>query len=611
MDRAEKKRARGESDGDGAGPAASRASRAPRVDDAPRRHAVGHSVDTVLAQGGFVGHRSFGPGDSRSAFLGDATGSIIPPIFPSTTYARDGSRGGYDLRHISVPPKDVIVDASADDETRAARSSGKKGNDRSGNHHPKGHPTTRPSDKGLMYSRPDNPTYTQTESLLASLEGGQDAALFSSGMAAVAAVATATLRAGDRAAIPKNCYFAVRVFFQEWCEQFGVECALYDCEKQGDLERAVRGETRGEIRGDKKEKHVQVGDGKCKLLWIETPSNPTWRVTDVIAAASFAKKCGATVCCDATVLTPLVCRPLSLGADLVMHSATKYLNGHSDVVAGAVVGRTYEQTVSPLPSETRQAEVWSRLLRARSFGGSVLGPFEAWLLLRGMRTLHVRVKRQCESAMYLAKKLRAHACVSAVFYPGLDSHPGHALAAEQQSSKSNEEEASERLFGGMLSVRCAGGKEAALLTTSLTKVWFPATSLGGVESLMEHRKSVEGPTSETPDDLLRLSVGLENAHDLWMDLSKALEEAHARTSGRRAAAGGVFGVVGKSGSRMCKRGCRGLVRMSDAATHARVRGKPYCKNTDGAFAAWVSGTFANESDAWVASVVDARPELRD
>ena len=276
--------------------------------------------------------------------------------------------------------------------------------------------------------------------------------------------------------------------------------------------------------------HVEnFGDGKCKLLWIETPSNPTWRVTDVIAAVTVAKKCGTTVCCDATVLTPLVCKPLKLGADLVMHSATKYLNGHSDVVAGAVVGRKTFLSENRDPSETRQTEVWRRLLRARSFGGSVLGPFEAWLLLRGMRTLHVRVKRQCESAMYLAKKLEAHACVSAVFYPGLDSHPGHVIAASQQSSKVNEN--AERLFGGMLSIRCAGGKEAALLTTSLTKVWFPATSLGGVESLMEHRKSVEGPSSETPDDLLRLSVGLENKHDLWMDLSKALEEAHARTSG--------------------------------------------------------------------------------
>ena len=591
-------------------------------------------MDTVLAQGGFVGHRSFGPGDSNSAFLGDATGSIIPPIFPSTTYARDGSRGGYDLRHYSVPPKDVIVDdIFGDDDTRAARSSRKKGDssgNASGNHHAKGHPDKphlddKETEKGLMYSRPDNPTYTQTESLLASLEEGQDAALFSSGMAAVAAVASATLRAGDRAAIPKNCYFAVRVFFEEWCEQFGVECALYDCEKPGDLERAVlHGET---SRGgeNKEKKHVEnFGDGKCKLLWIETPSNPTWRVTDVIAAVTVAKKCGTTVCCDATVLTPLVCKPLKLGADLVMHSATKYLNGHSDVVAGAVVGRrtvssengetpdknAYEQRDSrSLPSETRQTEVWRRLLRARSFGGSVLGPFEAWLLLRGARTLHVRVARQCESAMFLAKKLLSHARVSAVFYPGLDSHPGHVVAAQQQSSKPSED--NERLFGGMLSIRCAGGKEAALVTTSLTKVWFPATSLGGVESLMEHRKSVEGPSSETPDDLLRLSVGLENKHDLWMDLSEALEEAHARTSGRRAVASGPGGAFGRPGSRVCKRGCRGLVRMNDPATHARVRGKPYCKNTDGAFASWLSRTFANESDAWVASVVDARPGLRD
>ena len=184
-----------------------------------------------------------------------------------------------------------------------------------------------------MYSRPDNPTYTRAESVLASLEGGADAALFSSGMAAVSAVASAVLRAGDRAAVPKNCYFAVRVFFQEWCERYGVDCVLYDCEIKGDLENAVRGVDHADD---------PAGDGKCKLLWIETPSNPTWRVTDIRAAAAVARACGAVTCCDATVLTPLVCRPLTLGADLVMHSATKYLNGHSDVVAGAVVGRKRE-----------------------------------------------------------------------------------------------------------------------------------------------------------------------------------------------------------------------------------------------------------------------------
>ena len=530
MERAEKKRARGKDDDADAGPAASRATPGePRVDDARRRR-EGHSVDTVLAQGGFVGHRD-GFRSNEGGFLGDATGSIIPPIFPSTTYARVGSRMGYDLRHMSTPRhRDVISDlVPHDDDAFGDRLAGKQTQTRHQTEDKK-HP--------LMYSRPDNPTYTQAESVLASLEGGADAALFSSGMAAVSAVASATLRAGDRAAVPKNCYFAVRVFFQEWCERYGVDCVLYDCEIKGDLENAVRGVDRADD---------PAGDGKCKLLWIETPSNPTWRVTDIRAAAAVARACGAVTCCDATVLTPLVCRPLTLGADLVMHSATKYLNGHSDVVAGAVVGRktsTAEASVGGVggvggvdadAGSDAFPKVWDRLLRARSFGGSVLGPFEAWLLLRGMRTLHVRVRAQCATAAALANKLRSHPCVAAVYYPGLETHPGHAVARAQQSSPfsfsantracgSNDQ----KMFGGMLSVRCVGGGKAAVMTTSMTKVWFPATSLGGVESLVEHRKTVEGPSSETPDDLLRLSVGLEHADDLYRDLSEALWDAHGR-----------------------------------------------------------------------------------
>ena len=522
MGRAERKRSREEDDEDGAGPAASRAPAGePRVDDArPRRE--GHSVDTVLAQGGFVGHRSSGPsgpgGSCRSGgFLGDATGSIIPPIFPSTTYARDGSRGGYDLRHMPTPRRDVIADlVTHEDDAFAATADDDDAN---------GPPTSR----DLMYSRPDNPTYVQTESVLASLEGGRDAALFSSGMAAVAAVAEATLETGDRAAVPKHCYFAVRVFFQEWCARKGVDCVLYDCEVAGDLERAVRGSP-GEAT-------------MCKLLWIETPSNPAWLVTDIRAAAAAAKRISPSVwvCCDATVLTPLVCRPLTLGADLVMHSATKYLNGHSDVVAGAVICRkpfrkAQSRTNAEKVYNARRYALWNKVLSARALSGAVLGAFEAWLLLRGLRTLHVRVRAQCATAAELARRLAKHPKVSSVCYPGLETHAGHAVARAQQSapfpnsSNANEEttETVPKMFGGMLSVRCAGGKAAAVLTTALTKVWFPATSLGGVESLVEHRKTVEGPTSATPDDLLRLSVGLEHVDDLYADLANALEEAHER-----------------------------------------------------------------------------------
>jgi len=537
MERAEKKRARGEDDDADAGPAASRATPGePRVDHAWRRR-EGHSVDTVLAQGGFVGHRD-GFRSNEGGFLGDATGSIIPPIFPSTTYARVGSRMGYDLRHMSTPRhRDVISDQVphdddvffiGDDQTRGNHQTTPRDRDQTEDN--KKHP--------LMYSRPDNPTYTQAESVLASLEGGADAALFGSGMAAVSAVAFATLRAGDRAAVPKNCYFAVRVFFQEWCERYGVDCVLYDCEIKGDLENAVAfGVDPAADDRTPDEVDPEFGDGKCKLLWIETPSNPTWRVTDIRAAAAFARARGAVTCCDATVLTPLLCRPLTLGADLVMHSATKYLNGHSDVVAGAVIGR--KTRTDARGSDDAFPKVWDRLLRARSFGGSVLGPFEAWLLLRGMRTLHVRVRAQCATAAALANKLRSHPCVAAVYYPGLETHPGHAVARAQQSSPfsfsanacattGSNDQKDQKMFGGMLSVRCVGGGKAAVMTTSLTKVWFPATSLGGVESLVEHRKTVEGPSSETPDDLLRLSVGLEHADDLYRDLSQALWDAHGR-----------------------------------------------------------------------------------
>lgn len=523
MGRAERKRARGEDDEGGAGPAASRAP--PRVDDAqPRRE--GHSVDTVLAQGGFVGHRSSGPGgSSRSGgFLGDATGSIIPPIFPSTTYARDGSRGGYDLRCMPTPRRDVIADLVKHDDAarRSVISSSSEDDDDD-------ETNETLSSRGLMYSRPDNPTYVQTESVMASLEGGEHAALFSSGMAAVAAVAEATLETGDRAAVPKHCYFAVRVFFQEWCARKGVDCVLYDCEVAGDLERAVRGSP-GEAT-------------MCKLLWIETPSNPAWLVTDIRAAAAAAKRISPSVwvCCDATVLTPLVCRPLTLGADLVMHSATKYLNGHSDVVAGAVICRkpfrkAQSRTNAEKVYNARRYALWNKVLSARALSGAVLGAFEAWLLLRGLRTLHVRVRAQCATAAELARRLAKHPKVSSVCYPGLETHAGHAVARAQQSapfpnsSNANEEttETVPKMFGGMLSVRCAGGKAAAVLTTALTKVWFPATSLGGVESLVEHRKTVEGPTSATPDDLLRLSVGLEHVDDLYADLANALEEAHER-----------------------------------------------------------------------------------
>jgi cystathionine gamma-synthase len=205
---------------------------------------------------------------------------------------------------------------------------------------------------------------------------------------------------------------------------------------------------------------------------------------------------------DSTVATPVFTRPLALGADIVMHSATKYLNGHSDVIAGALAA-------------AREDALWARIRQVRGHHGAILGPFEAWLLLRGLRTLDIRVRAAAESAALLASRFSKHTFVSAVLYPGLPSHPGHAIAAKQMSG-----------YGGMLSIRVKGGERAAISTAARVEVWKRATSLGGVESLIEHRASIEGPSSPCPPDLLRLSVGLEDAGDLYADLDRALRAAN-------------------------------------------------------------------------------------
>jgi cystathionine gamma-synthase len=238
---------------------------------------------------------------------------------------------------------------------------------------------------------------------------------------------------------------------------------------------------------------------------VETPANPTWEVTDIRAAAALAQRHGASMVVDSTVATPVLCQPLALGADIVMHSATKYLNGHSDVVAGALVTR--EDTA-----------LWQRIRTMRAMGGAVLGPFEAWLLLRGMRTLHLRVRTASASTLQIATALEAHPAVAQVLYPGLPSHAGHAIAASQMSGG----------FGGMLSIRVkageAGGEAAAREVAARVQVFKRATSLGSVESLIEHRASVEGPDTLCPDDLLRLSIGIEPVADLLADLQQALQD---------------------------------------------------------------------------------------
>jgi cystathionine gamma-synthase len=241
-----------------------------------------------------------------------------------------------------------------------------------------------------------------------------------------------------------------------------------------------------------------VRPGDTGLFWIETPSNPLWTVTDIAAIAKIAHAAGALLCVDSTVATPLLTRPIEFGADLVVHSATKYLNGHSDVIAGGIV-------------TAQDSDFWVRIQKIRGQIGSVLGPFEAWLLMRGMRTLDVRLREQCKTAARLAEMLSGHKALAAVLYPGLVTHPGHDIAARQMSGG----------FGGMLSIRMKGGEKAAVDVASRVEVWQRATSLGGVESLIEHRASIEGEGTPCPTDLLRLSTGLEDPEDLYVDLTRA------------------------------------------------------------------------------------------
>ena len=335
---------------------------------------------------------------------------------------------------------------------------------------------------GRVYSRADNPGYEVAANLLAALEGGEEALLFASGMAASSAVFLA-LQPGDHVIAPKMMYWALRRWLGDTATRWGLEVELVATEDAAAVQAAIR-------------------PGKTKLIWLETPANPVWSITDIAAIAEIAREAGAKLAVDSTVATPILTKPLSLGADIVMHSATKYLNGHSDVVAGALVTAAKD-------------DFWARISTNLSGVGGVLGPFEAWLLQRGMRTLPVRVKAACAGAMYLAQRLSNHDLVSEVLYPGLPHFPGHAVAASQMQGG----------FGGMLSIRVKKGEAAAIATAAKVELWQRATSLGGVESLIEHRASVEGPTSPVPPDLLRLSVGLENPNDLYEDLVTALSVA--------------------------------------------------------------------------------------
>jgi cystathionine gamma-synthase len=332
---------------------------------------------------------------------------------------------------------------------------------------------------GRLYSRADNPNYDLPEALLTRLEGGAASAVFSSGMSAATAVFMA-LKPGDHVLVPQVIYWAFRAWLKGWATDWGLRIESVDMTDPSRVAAAVQ-------------------PGKTKLIWIETPANPTLVVTDIAAVAEIAHRAGALLAVDSTFATPVLTQPLALGADLVMHSATKYLNGHSDVIAGSLTTKAADEN-------------WQRIKSVRSQAGTVLGPFEAWLLLRGMRTLYVRVAAQCRSAERIASHFSGHAGIEAVLYPGLRDFPGHEVATRQMKGG----------FGGMLSLRVKGGAAGALAFSGKLNVWKRATSLGGVESLVEHRASVEGPQTTTPADLLRMSVGLEDAGDLIADIEQAL-----------------------------------------------------------------------------------------
>jgi cystathionine gamma-synthase len=336
---------------------------------------------------------------------------------------------------------------------------------------------------GRSYARADNPAFDQVEQLIAQLERGAQGALFASGMAAATAVFQA-LAPGDHVIAPKVMYWSLRNWLMNFATQWGLQVELVDMADPAGVRSALQA-------------------GRTKLVWIETPANPLWTVTDIAATAALAHAAGARVAVDSTVATPVLTRPLELGADLVMHAATKYLNGHSDLIAGVLVTKADD-------------DFWKRVKTVRAQIGGTLGSFESWLLLRGMRTLYLRVRAASASAQRIAEHFAQHRHVEAVLYPGLRDAPGHAIAARQMQGG----------FGGMLSVRAKGGEAVAIATAAHVQLWKRATSLGGTESLIEHRASVEGAGTPAPPDLLRLSVGIEHVGDLIADLEQALARAH-------------------------------------------------------------------------------------
>ena len=371
---------------------------------------------TVLAQ---LGH-----------YIDPATGGLVPPVQPSTTFARDEAYALLNPAH--------------------------------------------------TYGRDDSPGYPQVEAVLCALEGGADALVFPSGMAAIAALFR-TLRRGEAIVVQRPIYYGTLAWLARFCAHREIALHHFDGGDPTSLERTAR-------------------ETKPAIVWIETPSNPLLHVVDIARAAEIAHGSGALLAVDSTAATPILTRPLALGADLVMHSATKYLNGHSDVLAGALVTKQID-------------ERWSAIRADRHDAGALLGPFEAWLLLRGLRTLALRVRQASENALAIARFLESNSRIERVLYPGLPSHPQKALAQRQMAGG----------CGGLLSFQVKGDADAALAVAGQLQLIARATSLGGTESLIEHRFTIEGAATGVPPNLLRLTVGIEDADDLIADLAQALD----------------------------------------------------------------------------------------
>ena len=331
---------------------------------------------------------------------------------------------------------------------------------------------------GYSYIRDHNPTQTRLEAALAAIDSGEAALAFASGMAAASALFQ-TLPSGAHVILPEDGYYAVRILAADFFPRWGLTHDLVAMDDLDGVRAAMRPNTRA--------------------IWCESPSNPLMKIADIAALASLAHEAQSVLIADSTFATPALQRPIELGADVVMHSMTKYLGGHSDVQGGSLAFRLRDALVE-------------KTEHVRTIVGGVLSPFNSWLVLRGIRTLAPRMRMHSENARAVAQFLSAHPRVEAVHYAGLASHPGHAIARRQMSD-----------FGGMLSMRVLGGREEALAVTAKTRVFRRATSLGGVESLVEHRASSEGPASRTPPNLLRLSIGLEHADDLIADLAQALK----------------------------------------------------------------------------------------